>query len=61
MATSLPTAMPVDALVEAMHRDKKRKDGKLRFVVLRDIGEPTVTEDVPASALNDVLASVQPS
>ncbi len=60
LATTLPTAMPVDALVEAMHRDKKRKAGKLRFVVLRDIGDPSVTDDVPASTLADVLVSLQP-
>ena len=61
LATSLPAAMPVDALAEAMHRDKKRKDGKLRFVVLRDVGDPVVTEDVPASRLAEVLVSVQPA
>jgi 3-dehydroquinate synthase len=61
LETSLPSVMPVDAIVEAMHRDKKRKDGKLRFIVLRDIGDPAVAEDVPASTLDEVLASVQPS
>ena len=61
LQTSLPVAMPVDALVEAMHRDKKRKGGKLRFVVLRDIGDPLVTEDVSPGALRDVLAGVQPA
>jgi len=43
-----------------MHRDKKRKAGKLRFVVLRDIGDPSVTDDVSASTLADVLVSLQP-
>ncbi|MDF2732933.1 MAG: aroK aroB, partial [Desertimonas sp.] len=61
LATSLSAAMPVDALAEAMHRDKKRKDGKLRFVVLRDVGDPVVTEEVPASRLAEVLVSVQPA
>jgi 3-dehydroquinate synthetase len=53
--------MPVDALVEALHRDKKRRGDTLRFVILRDVGDPMVTDDVPASALAEVLASVQPS
>jgi shikimate kinase / 3-dehydroquinate synthase len=60
LATSLPVAMPVDALVEAMHRDKKRQAGKLRFVLLRDVGDPVVTADVPSPKLVDVLDSLQP-
>jgi shikimate kinase / 3-dehydroquinate synthase len=60
LATSLPAPIPLDVLVEAMHRDKKRKGGKLRFVVLRDVGDPAVTEDVPTAALSAVLAGVQP-
>ncbi len=60
LATSLPHLMPVDALIEAMHRDKKRQAGRLRFVLLRDVGEPVVTDDVPATKLVDVLDSLQP-
>jgi len=52
--------MPVDALVEAMHRDKKRQAGKLRFVLLRDVADPVVTDDVPTSTLGDVLGTLQP-
>ena len=61
LATTLPTVMPVDALVEAMHRDKKRQAGKLRFVLMRDIGDPLVADDVTPSALDKVLMSLQPS
>ena len=60
LATSLPVTMPVDALVEAMHRDKKRRAGKLRFVLLRDVGDPVVTADVPSTTLVNVLDSLQP-
>ncbi len=60
LATQLPRAMPVDDLIEAMRRDKKRQGGKLRFVLLHDVGEPFIADDVPASALDKVLLSVQP-
>ena len=61
LATTLPTVMPVDALVEAMHRDKKRQRGKLRFVLLHAIGDPFVAGDVSPSAVDKVLASLQPA
>ena len=60
LATRLPIAMPVDALIEAMHRDKKRQGGKLRFVLMRDIGEAFVADDVPSTALEKVLVGLQP-
>ena len=60
LATTLPTAMHVDALIEAMHRDKKRQGGKLRFVLMRDIGEPFVADDVPSATVEKVLAGLQP-
>ena len=57
----LPLAEQTAAdLIEAMRRDKKRQGGKLRFVLLHDVGEPFIADDVPASALDKVLLSVQP-
>ena len=43
-----------------MHRDKKRQGGKLRFVLLRDIGEPFVADEIPSTALEKVLVGIQP-
>ena len=60
LATSLPIAMPTDDLIEAMRRDKKRQGGKLRFVLMRDIGDPYIADDVPIAALDNVLVSLQP-
>jgi 3-dehydroquinate synthase len=40
----------------AMSIDKKVKDGKLRFVLLRGIGKAFVTADYPAAALDATLA-----
>jgi 3-dehydroquinate synthetase len=39
-----------------MSIDKKVKDGKLRFVLLRGIGKAFVTADYPAAALDATLA-----
>ncbi len=46
----------VDALMEHMAHDKKVKDGKLTFVLVRGIGQAFVTSDVAMDAVKDVLA-----
>jgi 3-dehydroquinate synthase len=45
---------PVEQILEAMRMDKKYRAG-LRFVLLEDVGRPRIVEDVPESALRDVL------
>ncbi len=44
-----------DAIWQAMSSDKKRKDGRLRFVLPRRVGEMVVTDDVPQAAVLDTL------
>jgi len=43
----------------AMNTDKKRADGKVRFVLLRGIGDPILCGDVPESKILDVLESLR--
>jgi len=43
-------------LVEAMYHDKKVVGGKIRFVLLRSIGEVFVTDEVSLSLVEEVLA-----
>ena len=38
-----------------MGRDKKVEGGKMRFVLLKRIGEATVCSDVPISVLTETL------
>ena len=45
----------VDVLLEHMAHDKKVKDGKLVFILVRGIGEAFVTSDVPREAIRDLL------
>jgi 3-dehydroquinate synthase len=64
-ATGLPSAIAdipgeppaADALIAHMAHDKKAKDGRLRFILVRAIGEAFETDAVPAEALREVLSS----
>jgi 3-dehydroquinate synthase len=56
----LPGPIPPEKLVEAMRRDKKRRGGRLRFVLLRDIGDVIVTDDVASDDLVAVLDTLNP-
>ena len=45
-----------DTLIAHMAHDKKAKDGRLRFILLRAIGEAFETDQVPVEALREVLS-----
>jgi len=59
MATDLadiPGDLPdADALIALMGQDKKVQDGRLRFILARDIGRAFVCDDVPGDLLRAVL------
>jgi len=42
-----------------MASDKKKKAGRLRFVLIRDIGDVFVRDDVPPAAVMAALEAVQ--
>ena len=44
-----------DALIQLMQRDKKVRDGQMRFVLPRGIGDSFVCDYVPIAALHHVL------
>ena len=54
-ATGRPSAVARDGFVSAIDRDKKRRDGQLRSVLLRSAGEPVVVDDVEASQWFDAI------
>ena len=64
-AVGLPSAIsdipgarpPADALLAAMGHDKKVKDGKLIFILVRGLGKAFVTSDVPLEAVKEVLSA----
>ncbi|WP_308916941.1 3-dehydroquinate synthase [Jannaschia sp. LMIT008] len=54
--SDVPGRLPgPEGLVDLMGQDKKVRDGRLRFVLARGIGQAFVTSDVPHDAVLDVL------
>lgn len=54
-AALAPRAWHADALLAHMARDKKVRDGKIRFVLARGIGRAFVADEVPTEAVRAVL------
>jgi len=52
-----PPRPAADALLAAMGHDKKAKDGKLTFILVRGLGRAFVTSDVSLDAVKDVLTA----
>ncbi|MEZ5752473.1 MAG: 3-dehydroquinate synthase [Paracoccaceae bacterium] len=54
--SEIPGALPGrDALIDLMAQDKKVRDGKMRFILARAIGDSFVTGDVPRDVLAQLL------
>jgi len=56
---SLPTEMPdlkVAEIMQAMRHDKKVRQDKVRFVLLKSIGNTLITDEVNPSLVEQVLA-----
>ena len=58
----LPTTFPkldVNEVINTIHLDKKvKEDGKLRFILLRDIGKAIIVEDVTDDQIRQAIAEV---
>ena len=53
----IPGARPgADELIAHMTHDKKAKDGRVRFILVRGIGEAFETDDVPGDVLREALS-----
>jgi 3-dehydroquinate synthase len=52
-----PPEFGLERYLELMGHDKKVKDGRIRFVLLKRIGEAFVTDQVPRDALADTLST----
>jgi 3-dehydroquinate synthase len=47
-----------DAIIAATASDKKRKAGKLRFILIRDIAEPYIVDDVNEASVRSALTAL---
>jgi len=59
-AAGLPDVAPdlgVDTYLEYMGHDKKVEGGKMRFVLLKKLGEAAITGDVPEPVLRETLTT----
>ena len=52
-----PPDMSAAAFLEAMASDKKVTEGKVRYILLRALGKPFVTDDVTESEISDVIGA----
>jgi 3-dehydroquinate synthase len=52
----LTTALPVEALMQAMQKDKKNRSGKLRFVTMKSLGEAVTTDSVDPLQIKEIWA-----
>jgi shikimate kinase/3-dehydroquinate synthase len=59
LPTRIPAHLPPEQLHRAMGHDKKKAAGKLRFVLLRDVGDVFVAGDVAETAVLDTLHALQ--
>lgn len=57
LPVSLPEPLPVKDLLEAMRHDKKVKAGRLRFILLEELGRAVVREDISEAEVTGVLKS----
>jgi len=55
LPTRIPADLVPDQLLMAMGSDKKKKAGKLRYVLLKNIGDVFVTDQVPENAVLKTL------
>ena len=59
LPTQVPDNIGTELFLELMGLDKKVLDGKLRLVLLRDLGDAYVTSDFPMERLREYIAETQ--
>lgn len=58
LPTRIPSDIRPDALLQAMQRDKKKRAGHLRFILIRGIGQAFVFDEVSAQEIKDTISAL---
>jgi shikimate kinase / 3-dehydroquinate synthase len=61
LSPKVPASIQPRDILEGMRHDKKRRHSRLRFVLLRDVGEPLVVDDVEDSEVLELLEGMKES
>jgi 3-dehydroquinate synthase len=59
LPTQIPASVNVEDIIDALQTDKKVSAGQVRFVLPTQLGAATVTDQVPAEAIRQVLKQMQ--
>ena len=59
LPTKLPAGLDIEAIVGNLQTDKKVQDGRVRFILPTQIGTVTITDEVPADVIRQVLRDMQ--
>jgi 3-dehydroquinate synthase len=59
LPTRIPAHLPAEAIYRAMFSDKKKAHGRLRFVLLRDVGDVLMVGDVGERDVLETITAVQ--
>ena len=59
LPTRIPKHLDPEVLYEVMHKDKKTAVGKVRFILIRDVGDVFLEGGVPETAVFEAIREVQ--
>lgn len=54
LPTALKSSLPIADLLTAMGRDKKNRNGQLRFVTMQAVGQAITSDNIPTALVNDL-------
>jgi 3-dehydroquinate synthase len=60
LPTQIPRGFGSKQILDYMASDKKAVGTRLHFVLIKKIGEPFITADIPSSAITDVIEELMP-
>jgi 3-dehydroquinate synthase len=59
LPTRIPADLTAEAIVQAMSSDKKKKGGKVRFILMREVGDVFISRDVAETAVVETIENLQ--